>query len=241
MAFDPENLFFSVSDFDHKTRLVMVDGVVMFPRLMAACCVSKRSHIDLVEAALQTNHLISVGVASLPIDVACLCRIVATQRDSNGHIHLLLMGLHRVRVGVPIALNEQRSVRSAEICDEDEEVTHETDHEELNHLRLLIGNIARDLFLAGGVQAEMIEQLKSLFSNQQVPLGNICDLLASMFEIDADEKGAILAEVEVTRRAQYLVASMAKLAIKHQISNQNQSEQKHATSYGSYPASFSYN
>lgn len=215
MAFDSDIPLFSADDFDHKTSLVTLEDLVMFPRLMAACCISKRSQIDLVEAAIQTNHLISIGVASIPVDVACLCRILAMQRDSEGRLHLVLMGLHRVRVGVPVALNEQRGVRPAEICDEDDPPA--ADPEELDHLRRVIGGVARGLFVAGGVPTEMTDQLNALMTHRSVSLGNICDLLASMFELDAEEKGIVLMEVDVVRRAHSLIASLAKLAIKHQI------------------------
>ena len=96
-------------DFSGLTRLFPLPDLVMFPHVVQPLRVFEPRYVEMFEAALADDHLISMAVLESgweseyamepPIHpVCCLGRIISHDKQPDGTYNFLLAGVQRVRV-----------------------------------------------------------------------------------------------------------------------------------------------
>jgi Lon protease-like protein len=197
----------ALAAFNGVARLFPLPGLVFFPHAVQPLHIFEARYRDLAADALAGDRLIAPVLlrpgweenyddrpAVHPI--ACLGRVIADQLLPDGRYNLVLRGLARVRISEE--LDPDRSFRQARM-----EVLRDMTPDDLDELMTLRTDLA-DLMLPRVSEGPAREQLRGLFKGE-LPLGQLCDVLAFALPLPPEAKQELLATLVVTRRARQLM------------------------------------
>jgi uncharacterized protein len=213
-AFD--DLSFSCVDFSGRVRLFPLPDVVLFPHVMQPLHVYEPRYRDLLEDALAGDRLIAMSVLAPGWEedyegrprlfpTACLGRITAHHRLADGTSNVLLLGLRRIRL--LRELPPARPFREAEamLCRDRYRGIGWTQQRALQEkFREVLTQILPAI-------PEAREQLDQLLGSD-VSLGILTDIMGYLLDIGLERKQTLLAEVDVYRRANLLLADLSEAA-----------------------------
>jgi uncharacterized protein len=199
----------ALEEFNGIARLFPLPGLVLFPNAVQPLHIFEPRYRQMTADALADDRLIALvllrsgwdesyddGPAIHP--VACLGRIVADHLMPDGRFNLILRGLARVRImAEPPAgtLYRQGHV----------EILTDVVADDVPALMALRAGLA-DLILPRVTDGPVREQLRGLFKGE-LPLGQLCDVLAFALPLPPEAKQELLEEQNVTERARRLVAA----------------------------------
>jgi len=204
-----EDLSFSAEGFSGKARLFPLPNLVLFPHVMQPLRVFEPRYRELLEDALDDDRLIAMAVLAPGWEsdyegrpplypIACLGEITTSHRLEDGTYNVLLLGLQRVRL--VRELRPARSFREAEVelCEDYSPPSRAVTRATLRRrLRGALVGILPSL-------PEAQEQLDQLLSTD-VSLGVLTDVISYMLDLDLRDKEALLAQMDVHRRAELLL------------------------------------
>lgn len=203
-------------DFDGCVRLFPLPGVVMFPHVMQPLHIFEPRYCDLLSDAMASNRLITMATLSSgwqqeyegspPIEqYGCIGRVLShTPTDDDRH-NVLLLGIQRVRIVQEIPTNQTYRIAQVSVLDDVYPVEHADKRAQLQRSLLdVFRNYIPDSTIA---QAGFSRLLDS-----EMPLGMVVDVIAYTLGISMVQKLALLAEVNVDRRAQSLIAALKQAA-----------------------------
>ena len=214
-AFDDISLV--AGEFSGKVRLFPLPNLVLFPHVMQPLHIFEPRYRDLLEDALAGDRLIAMALLTPGWEkdyegrpalypMACLGRITTHYRLADGTYNVLLLGLQRVRL-----VRELKPARSFP----------------RGRGRVVRGSVSRPARWPGRrlcsrgsatrllrvlpMLPEAQEQLDQLLGSD-VPLGVLTDVIGYMLDIDLARKQSLLAEMDVCRRAELLLAHLSEAA-----------------------------
>jgi Lon protease-like protein len=207
---------FSAEQFSGTARLFPLPNLVLFPHVMQPLHVFEPRYRAMLEEALSDDRLITMGVLAPgwerdyegrpPVwPVACLGRVVVSERLSGGAYNVLLMALRRVRLvrELPPAKSFREAV--AEICEDRYPPAKSNKTAALKRkLRSVFLRILPEL-------PQVHDQLDQLLGGD-LSLGTLTDIISYMLDIGLDAKEALLAETNVHRRAKLLLVHLARVS-----------------------------
>ncbi len=210
-----EPLPFSQTDFSGRVRLFPLPNLVLFPHVMQPLHVFEPRYQSLLLDALRKDRLITMATLAPGWEtdyegqpplypIACLGHVTTYHRLDDGTFNVLLSGLCRVRL--VRELSTQRKFREAEgVLLEDVYPSSPVDDGQLK-ARL------RDGFLRIiPLVREAQEQLDQLLAGD-IALGVLVDIISYMLNISLAKKEALLAELDVVRRAEMVLAHLEAAA-----------------------------
>jgi uncharacterized protein len=211
-----EDFSFSLAEFSGTTRLFPLPNLVLFPHVMQPLHVFEPRYRELLEETLAGDRLITMATLKPgweadyegrpPLEpMACLGRVAVHQRLETGGFNILLSGLRRVRLLRELAPIKRFREADVEVYEDQYPLDEASAAPELHRrLRDALFAILPDLPQAH----EHIEHLLST----DLPLGTLTDVIGYMLDIATEEKEALLAEVNVYRRAELLLSHLALVA-----------------------------
>ena len=213
---DSAELSFDASTFSGVVRLFPLPNLVLYPHVMQPLHVFEDRYREMLEDALATDQLITMSVlqpgweadydSRPPIsEHACLGKVVAHHKLEDGRYNVLLLGVQRVRILKE--LDPLRSFRQARVELVEDCYDFETSAERKQLQEELMTAFRKKL----PCNCELPEQLQDMLSTQ-LPLGLLTDLASYALPLDADVKLQLLAEADVRRRAEMLLAQVETLA-----------------------------
>jgi ATP-dependent Lon protease len=208
LAFEPEQ-------FQGLASVFPLPNLVMFPHVMQAIHIFEPRYRALLEEALATDRLITMGTL-LPHEgpeedapsrpavapIACLCRVASHQRTPQGTYNVLLLGVRRLKLGVELPPMRPFRVFEGEIVEDVEPALPEAAGATLQSD--LLAAFRRTLPQIPDAQ-EQLDQLVGA----KVSLGMLSDIVAYSLEIDPGWKLRMLAEADVLRRTRMLIKALA--------------------------------
>lgn len=211
-----EEYAFRPADFSGVTGLLPIPNLVMFPHVMHPVHVSEPRYQVLLDDVLGDNRLVTLAVLAPGWEAdypehptlrpyACLGKVVVSRQLEDGTHDLLVVGLERVRLLGEVAPRKPYREATAMIR---EDVYPPNQVEQ-------IGSLKRELLeqwsclLSRRPQAR--DQLAQLF-NSSLSLGTITDVLGYLLDLRLLDKEALLAEVNVHRRVEMLLAHLRTAA-----------------------------
>jgi uncharacterized protein len=211
-ATDLANLEFDAATFCGIARLFPLPNLVLYPHVMQPLHIFEERYREMLEDALAGDRLIAMGLlepgyeqdydSRPPISqFACLGKVVAQRRLSDGRYNLLLLGVARTRI--VRELDPVRSFRRAKVELIDDEYDFATTSAAKRLQKKLIDAFRQHLPCA----CQMPEQLEELLS-RDISLGLLTDLAAYALPLDMGVKRKLLAENRVSVRAETLLAQI---------------------------------
>jgi uncharacterized protein len=203
----------ALASFSGKARLFPLPNLVLFPHVVQPLHVFEPRYRKLAADTLATDRLITpvllrpgwedaVDARPSVHQVACLGRVVADQVMPDGRYNLLIRGISRVRLHREEADDRPYRTACAELlCDGPLPSLPEA-----KELRKELAGKVLPRFAAGAPR----EQLRELFRGE-LPLGALCDILGFALPFPAEQKQALLEQLDVTRRAGRLLALLEAL------------------------------
>jgi len=215
LAFEPEQ-------FQGLARVFPLPNLVMFPHVMQVIHIFEPRYRALLEEALASDRLITMGTllqhedAGAPgagdaparpavAPMACLCRVATHQRTPQGTYNVLLLGVRRLKLGVELPPMRPFRVFEGEIIEDLEPAlpdaataTLQTD---------LLAAFRRTLPQIPDAQ-EQLDQLEGA----KVSLGMLSDIVAYSLDVDPAWKLRMLSEPDVLRRTRMLVKALGARA-----------------------------
>lgn len=205
-----------LKDFSGSVRLFPLPDLVLFPHIMQPLHVFEPRYRDLLEEALSSDRLIAMAALAPGWEkdyegrpplypMACLGQITAHCRLPNGTYNVLLLGVRRVRLIRELTTGCRFREATVEICEDRYSSCSLVRQRTLQ--RLLHASLLRMLPRL----PEAREQLDQLLGSE-LPLGVLTDLIGYMLDLDLPRKQALLAEVDVYRRAEFLLRLLSPAA-----------------------------
>jgi uncharacterized protein len=207
---------FSLDNFSGKARLFPLPNLVLFPHVMQPLHIFEPRYRDLLEDALADDRLIAMAVLKPGWErsyegrpalhsIACLGHVATHTRLADGTYNVLLLGLQRVRLVREI--KPVRSFREAQV-----ELCADRYRAGPAAYRKALQQQLRDALLEIlPMLPEAREQLDYLLGSD-VPLGVLTDVVSYMLDIDLVHKQSLLAELDVCRRTELLLAHLSEAA-----------------------------
>src|SRR5262245_14722628 len=209
---DLAHLDFDASTFCGTARLFPLPNLVLYPHVMQPLHIFEERYREMLEDALASDRLIAMATlepgyeeeydSRPPIaEPACLGKVVAQRRLSDGRYNLLLLGVSRV----PIVreLEPVSSFCRAKVEWIDECYVFATACDAYD-LQPTAANALREHLPCA---CQVPEQLEELLS-QHLSLGLLTDLAAYSLPLDFDVKRELLAESRVSLRARMLLSQI---------------------------------
>lgn len=194
--------------FDGIARLFPLPNFVLFPHVRKGLHVFEPRYRQMTEDALATDRLIAMvllkpgwekdyeGAPDIH-STACVAHIINHERLPEGKFNLDVRGLCRLQVGEEVLnLKLYRSARGKIVCD--------PIHDDNPTLRLELARAALP-WLHGDRQA--LAQFQAMFQSV-LPTGVLCDIMASYLPTAAETKQALLAELNIDKRADLLLRTL---------------------------------
>jgi Lon protease-like protein len=197
----------ALSEFNGVARLFPLPGLVLFPHAVQPLHLFEQRYRQLAEDALASDRLITPVLlrsgwednyddAPAIHRVACLGRIVMDQLLPDGRYNLVLRGVARVRIIEEPQTEKLYRVANVDVlCD-----TFTDDVDELMSLRSALAEMILPRVTEGPVR----EQLRGLFKGE-LPLGQLCDVLAFALPLPPEAKQGLLEVLGVPGRARQLM------------------------------------
>ena len=213
-SFDDLSLAFD--DFSGIVRLFPLPNLVLFPHVMQPLHIFEPRYRCLLEDALASDRLIAMALLAPGWEndyegrpplcpTACLGRVTTYHQLDDGTYNLLLLGLHRVRLGHEIEPRKPYREVKVTLCKDSYPICPDP-----------AGRVLQQRLRDAFVQVlpylrEAQEQLDQLLATD-IPLGVLTDVISFMLEIETSDKVALLSEVNVHRRAQILLEHLEAIA-----------------------------
>jgi Lon protease-like protein len=217
MSFDQVDLTLP-DDFDNVVRLFPLPNLVLFPGVIQALHVFEPRYRKLMADALATDELISMALMgpgakpeSLEVPqiwpTICLGKIVTHSCLDDGRYNLLLIGVRRARI-VRELEDHGKPYRTAEIYLLDERM--ECTEEEAKSLR---GQVISEFRQLVSERPLADEESLDLMLEQDLPLGQLLDLIGYSCGADSFDQQRILGELDVCRRAEIVLELLRRPAV----------------------------
>lgn len=203
---------FVLRDFDGVCRLFPLPGVVLFPHAVLPLHIFEPRYRQMTEEALATDRLVAiVQVLSDPrgssdseppiADVACLGKILRSERLHDGRFNFLLQGVSRVRIIDELNVATLYRQARVEVLEEIEPLSDTTDE-----IETLVGLFREVAQYAGGSSDEIDEMTSS-----GLKLGAVADLIVQSLGLPAGLKQSFLDDRIVERRATGLTSLLRQI------------------------------
>ena len=204
----------ALAAFQGVARLFPLPNMVFFPHVDQGLHIFEPCYIKMTVDALAGDHLLALvllqneskrpsNLEGLPAieEMACLGRIVAFEELADGRFNLRLRGLQRMRIASELPADELpfRRVNGLVIGDE-----LPADVDELIELRRQLRQTVLKRFDSTGTAYRQIDDL----FDTDAPLGRVCDLLSYALPLPTELKQQLLAEPQVTIRAEILMYAL---------------------------------
>jgi len=197
----------ALTEFTGVARLFPLPGLVFFPHAVQPLHIFEARYRQLAADILSEDRLIAPVLLRPGWEenyddrpavhpVACLGRVIADQLLPDGRYNLVLRGLARVRIREELDTGKLYRVDRTEGLRDC--VTGDLD--ELMTLRRALADLMLPRVTAGPVR----EQLRGLFKGE-LPLGQLCDVLAFALPLPTEAKQELLEVLGVTDRARQLM------------------------------------
>jgi len=197
----------ALQDFDGQARLFPLPGLVFFPQAVQPLHIFEPRYRQMAAEAVAGDRLIALVLLKPGWEetydespavhpVACLGRVIGDHCLQDGRYNLILRGIARVRIQDEPPTNKLfRTARVEILCD-----ASSNDVEELMALRTALADLILPRVIAGPSR----EQLRELFQSE-LPLGNLCDMLAFALPLPPEAKQELLETLSATDRAHELM------------------------------------
>ncbi len=219
----------ALDSFSGAAPLFPLPNVVLFPHALLPLHIFEPRYRQMTVDALEGEQLIAMALVKSgagpppPIhDVVGLGRIIAHERLPDGRYHLVLRGIARARVIREPPSNRMYRIGELNILEE----TAPAPDQQATVGQTLVERFERSF---PAVREHPVWQA---VATSDVPLGVVCDLLASALPIAPEFAQRFLADLDVVSRCHAL------FAVLHQIEGRKSSETKPSRTF---PPEFSVN
>lgn len=208
-----EDAPFSPCPCSGRVRLFPLPNLVLFPHVMQPLHIFEPRYRSLMQDALRSDRLIAMAtlVPGWESDyegrpplypMACLGRIATYHRLPDGTYNVLLSGLHRVQL--VRELPPARTFREAEVelCEDLYPLDPPVDEGELK------ARLCESVLSITPAIREAREQLDQLLSSD-ITLGTLTDVIGYLLDVSLPKKQALLAELDIVRRAEMVLDHLA--------------------------------
>ena len=189
-AFDPKS-------FSGIVPVFPLPNVVLFPGMFLPLHIFEPRYRQMTADALAGERLLAMALlkpgwkedyeGSPPIhDIVGVGKIIEDTKLPDGRYNLVLLGLTRVRIVEELGKGMYRTAR-VEILEDREPGGHDAERKR----RILLGLYEQIMTQLAGKVAKPPED---------VPLGMLCDLVASMIALDPATRQSLLGELDVALR-----------------------------------------
>ncbi len=211
----PEDSSFVSEKFSGVARLFPLPNLVMFPHVMQPLHIFEPRYRSMLEAALVDDGLIAMAVLAPGWEkdyegrpkiqsTACLCKIATHHRTDDGNYNVLIVGLKRIEIVAEMP--PLKPFREAQVRLHHDDHADESNDKRSARQRELFERFKRILPPSSNAD-EQFDQLLG----KHVSLGMLTDLVAYTLDVGTEVKLALLAEANVDRRVELLLASIAEL------------------------------
>jgi ATP-dependent Lon protease len=211
-----EDLSFDPDEFCGRARLFPLPNLVLFPHVIQPLHVFEPRYVELLEDALQDDRLIAMALLQPgwepnyegrpPVaPVACLGRVLTWQSAPQKRYNLLLVGLRRARI-----VNElppERSFREAEVQLLEDEFPAGGSAKRAQ-LYAALSDAFEQLLPAVDESSELSQQV----AGKTISLAALTDVISYALDIDVVAKQSLLEELDVDKRANFLLHHLQGLA-----------------------------
>ncbi len=199
----------SLENFSGTTRLFPLPNLVLFPHVLQPLHIYEPRYRESLDEALAGDSLMAMATLAPGWEndyegrpplypSACLARIILSHKLEDGTSNVMLMGLERIRIIRELSPIKSFREVEVEICEDQYPIERAAARAALfRELHDALVRIAPGLHL-------IQEQLDQLLASG-LPLGVLTDILGYTMDIDVDRKQALLAELNVHRRAEMLL------------------------------------
>jgi Lon protease-like protein len=214
LPWNAEDLIFDETRFSGLVRLFPLPDLVMFPHVMQPLHIFEPRYRDMLNDALDGDGLIAMAMLapSRSADCigrpaifpqVCLGKVVTHQRLPDGRYNIMLLGSKRARIVRETPSGRLFRRAEVELIEDAYPSAGEGDRAELQNE--LTAQFQKTLPLSKGAStASAVHELLAA----ELPLGVLTDLVAFATPLEASLKRALLAECNVDRRAQTLLAAL---------------------------------
>ena len=192
---------FEPASFTGRIPLFPLPDVVLFPNTLLPLHIYEPRYREMTARALEGQRLI--GMALLKDgwesaydgnpdvhDIVGVGKIIQDQKLDDGRYHILLYGVARARVVEVLSETPFRTVR-AELLREKEASVEEKRLEALRNAFKKMGP---------GIPEEAVKSI------EEMPLGPLCDVVASCLHVDAGSKQELLEELDIAARCERVIS-----------------------------------
>lgn len=203
-----------LADFKGTARLFPLPNLVLFPQVVQGLHIFEPRYRQLMADALATDQLITLVLlkpgweeeydeAPAIEPVACLGRVTWHEKLPDGRYNLRLRGAARVRIIEEVPMNRLYRLAHAEVIPD----LAPTDLGTLREHRRALMEVVLPRFEDGPAR----RQLQELFEGE-MPLGQVCDVLAYALPLPIELKQTLLAEAHADLRAVAMVDALRNSA-----------------------------
>lgn len=198
-----------LNDYRGSARVFPLPGFVMFPHVKKALHVFEPRYRQMTADALADDKFLILVQAGegwerdyegrVPVQpIGCLVRIEHHQPVGDGRSNLLVRGVCRVRLEKELlASTAYRTFEAVPLLDPPGQ-----------SLPRLKAELAQRMQAWFGGSGPALAQFQELL-NAQLPVGNLCDILAFFLLLETEQKQRLLAELDVEKRALFLLDLLA--------------------------------
>jgi Lon protease-like protein len=197
----------AIQEFKGQARIFPLPGLVFFPHAVQPLHIFEPRYRQMTAEALDDDRLIALVLLKPGWEdtyddrpavhsVACLGRVIAEQLMPDGRYNLVLRGLARIRIREENVTDKLFRIVQADVMHDDVP----NDIGELMALRTALA----DLILPRIIAEPAREQLRGLFQGE-LPLGNLCDVLAFALPLPPEVKQELLETLQIADRARELM------------------------------------
>lgn len=224
------------ASFTGKVRLFPLPNLVLFPNVMQPLRIFEPRYRAMFEDAIADDHLIAMAILAPGWErdyegrpplypVACLGRIAAHTRASDGTYNLLLWGMRRVKLVREHSASHPFREATVDVCEDAFPPIEDFAHVHLQRkLQKAFLGVLPHL-------SDAHEQFEQLLAGD-LSLSVITDVISYLLDIGIEAKASLLAESDVVRRAQVLLKHLQTVSLDTSVN---------ACGGQSYPPPFSLN
>jgi Lon protease-like protein len=204
-----------LENFSGRAPLFPLPDVALFPHVLLPVHIFEPRYRQMTTDALAGDRLIALaqlrpGWETIPerdrppvFETVCVSQIVAEEKLQDGRFYLILQGMIRGRVVAEEAVDLPYRIVRVELRP-DVVPPVSTIRRESRRRELLEG--LRDLHPKPEIDALLHE-----IADGSVPLGSLCDVIASVLRLSSDQAQGILAEEDVDLRSDLVLDRLREL------------------------------
>jgi ATP-dependent Lon protease len=209
----PHALYDLPKDFAGKVRLFPLPDLVVFPRTIQGLHIFEPRYCAMLEDALEHDRLITMatlmpgsttdfhGHAAIS-PLVCIGRVTAHERNADGTHDLALLGLRRARIRQELPLVRAYREAAVEIIQDCDGATATPD----------ASCVAAELAACLRRRVAGAEKLVDEFTQGEVSLGLVTDIVAFHLPLETSVKLDLLGEADVLQRARILLDTLSRPA-----------------------------